>query len=177
MNNRESIVLGGGCFWCLDALYRRVKGVVSVTSGYAGGDTEQPTYEQVGSGTTNHAEVVNVKFDPKEISLETILEIFWAMHDPTTRNQQGNDVGTQYRSTIYYNNDKQKNVIEESLEKVAKKLWNQPITTEIKPLDTFWPAEDYHQDYFSKNPESGYCQIIINPKLNQFKQKFKNKIK
>ena len=177
MNNRESIVLGGGCFWCLDALYRRVKGVVSVTSGYAGGDTEQPTYEQVSSGTTNHAEVVNVKFNSKEINLETILEIFWAMHDPTTRNQQGNDVGTQYRSAIYYNNDKQKNVIEESLEKVAKKLWNQPITTEIKPIDTFWPAEDYHQDYFSKNPESGYCQIIINPKLNQFKQKFKNKIK
>lgn len=172
MSHIDSVILGGGCFWCLDALYRRIRGVVNVTSGYAGGESENPTYEQVCTGFTNHAEVVKVEFQTDEISLETILEIFWALHDPTTKNQQGNDVGTQYRSAIYYNSDEQKKAIEESIETTAKKLWSKPITTEVAPLKTFWPAEDYHQDYFNKNPEHGYCQIIINPKVAKLKQKF-----
>lgn len=171
------IVLGGGCFWCLDALYRRVKGVQTVTSGYAGGTTERPSYELVCTETTGHAEVVKLEFDPNVIELNTILDIFWAMHDPTTRNQQGSDVGTQYRSAIYYTNDAQKQIIDDSIKKTAKKLWSKPLTTEIKPLDIFWPAEDYHQDYFNKNPEQGYCQIIINPKLAKFKKKFGHLIK
>lgn len=168
----ESIVLGGGCFWCLDALYRRVKGVTSVTSGYAGGNTQKPTYEQVCTGFTAHAEVIQIAFDPTRVSLKTLLEIFWVMHDPTTKNQQGNDVGTQYRSVIYYTTAQQKKIIDESIDKTAKKLWSKPLTTEVKPLDTFWPAEEYHQDYFNKHPEQGYCQIIINPKLTKFKQRF-----
>lgn len=171
---KESIVLGGGCFWCLDAIYRRVKGVTYVTSGYAGGDTKEPSYEQVCTGKTNHTEVIEVDFDSSEIDLKTILDIFWSVHDPTTRNQQGNDIGTQYRSAIYYTEDIQKEVIEESIEKTAKNLWSKSITTEIKPLETFWPAEDYHQDFSNKNPEQGYCQIIINPKLAKFKKKFEH---
>lgn len=172
MVKTDSIVLGGGCFWCLDALYRRVKGVIDVTSGYAGGDQQRPTYEQVCTGLTNHAEVIKVTFNPLEISLDTLLDIFWAMHDPTTKNQQGNDVGTQYRSAIYYISNDQKAIIDSSIERTAKKLWAKPLTTEIKPLDTFWPAEEYHQDYFNKNPEQGYCQIIINPKVAKLKKKF-----
>lgn len=174
---KESIVLGGGCFWCLDAIYRRVKGVTNVTSGYAGGDLNEPSYEEVCTGTTNHAEVIKVDFDSSDIDLKTILDIFWSIHDPTTRNQQGNDIGTQYRSAIYYTGDIQKEIIEDSIEKTAKKLWGKPITTEIKPLNTFWPAEDYHQDFFNKNPEQGYCQIIINPKLAKFKKKFEHLLK
>lgn len=177
MGKIDSIVLGGGCFWCLDTLYRRVKGVNKVTVGYAGGATSNPTYEQVCSGTTNHAEVVKVEFDPDVVTLTTILEIFWASHDPTTKNQQGNDVGTQYRSAIFYNSEEQKDIIDASIEHTAKKLWSKPLTTEITQLDTFWPAENYHQDYFNKNPEQGYCQIIINPKLAKFKQKFSHLLK
>lgn len=174
---KESIVLGGGCFWCLDAIYRRVKGVTNVISGYAGGDTKEPSYEQVCTGATNHAEVIKVDFDSSDIDLKTILDIFWSVHDPTTRNQQGNDIGTQYRSAIYYTDDAQKEVIEESLKTTTKKLWDKPLTTEIKPLETFWTAEEYHQDFFNKNPEQGYCQIIINPKLAKFKKKFEHLLK
>lgn len=172
MVKSDSIVLGGGCFWCLDALYRRAKGVTSVTSGYAGGDSDNPTYEQVCTGATGHAEVVRIEFDAELIDLATLLDIFWTIHDPTTRNQQGNDIGTQYRSAIFYDSNNQKDAVDASIERTAKKLWQKPLTTEIKPLEHFWPAEDYHQDYFNKNPEQGYCQIIINPKLAKFKQKF-----
>lgn len=172
MTKTESIVLGGGCFWCLDALYRRVRGVVSSTVGYAGGDRADPTYWDLHSGNNNHAEVVKVEFNPSEIELKTILEIFWAMHDPTTRNQQGHDIGPEYRSIILYGSEEQKQAIDVSIESIAKKLWDKPLTTEIKPLDKFWPAEEEHQDYFNKNPEQAYCQIIINPKVAKLKQKF-----
>lgn len=170
----ESIVLGGGCFWCLDALYRRVKGVISVTSGYAGGTKQSPTYWDLHTPGNTHAEVVQVTFDPSLITLQTILEIFWAMHDPTTLNQQGNDVGVEYRSIILYNSPAQQEEVQQSIESTAKSLWTKPIVTEIKQLDTFWPAEDEHQDYFNKNPEQGYCQIIINPKVVKLKKKFAN---
>lgn len=176
MAQTESIVLGGGCFWCLDALYRRVKGVTKVTSGYAGGEGDKPSYWDLHSPGNSHAEVVQVEFDPKQIDLHTILEIFWAMHDPTTLNKQMHDEGPEYRSVILYSSKEQKQVIDQSVEDTAKKLWSKPLTTEIKPLDTFWPAEDYHQDYFNKNPEQGYCQVIINPKLAKFKQKFSHLI-
>jgi peptide-methionine (S)-S-oxide reductase len=168
----ESIVLGGGCFWCLDAIYQRIKGVTRVTSGYAGGETNNPNYSEVCSGRTRHAEVIKIDFDSNSVALATILDVFWAMHDPTTLNQQGSDVGTQYRSIILHNSSEQKIEIEKSTENTAKKLWNKPIITEVTPLEEFWPAEEHHQDYFNKNPEQGYCQIIINPKLAKFKQKF-----
>lgn len=177
MVKTESIVLGGGCFWCLDALYRQLNGVTGVVVGYAGGDTKSPTYEQVCTGFTNHAEVVEVTFDPSVLSIEIVLDVFWAMHDPTTKNQQGNDIGTQYRSAIYYMSKEQKAAIEASVERTAKKLWSKQLTTEVKPLDMFWPAENYHQDYFNKNPEQGYCQIIINPKVAKLKQKFTHLLK
>ena len=171
---KESIVLGGGCFWCLEALYQRVKGVVSVTNGYAGGETKDPTYDNVCSGQTGHAEVVNVEFDPEQISLETILSIFWASHNPTTLNQQGADIGTEYRSIILYNSAAQLSAIQESQAKVGQPLWKDKIVTELKPLEAFWPAEDYHQNYFNSHPEQAYCQIVINPKLSKLKQKFAN---
>lgn len=168
----ESIVIGGGCFWCLDALYRRVQGITQVTTGYAGGDKENPNYWDLHQPGNTHAEVVKVEFDHKIVSLKTILEIFWAMHDPTTRNQQGADIGIEYRSIILYGTKEQKQVIDETIEEIAKKLWSKPLTTEIKPLEVFYPAESEHQDFFNKNPEQAYCQVIINPKLATFKRKF-----
>jgi peptide-methionine (S)-S-oxide reductase len=174
---RESIVLGGGCFWCLDAIYRRLKGVVASTCGYAGGDTPNPTYWDLHKPGNTHAEVVRVEFDTEQVSLQTILEIFWTMHDPTARNQQGYDIGPEYRSIILYSDEKQKQEIDKSIKQTAKKLWDSPLTTEIRQLDTFWPAESDQQDYFNKNPEQGYCQVIINPKLAKFKKKFKHVLK
>lgn len=177
MNSNETIILGGGCFWCLDAAYRRVKGVIGVVSGYAGGQWPDPSYERVTTGTTGHAEVVQVEFDAQIINLETILEIFWTLHDPTTLNRQGNDAGTQYRSIILYNSPEQQAQIQESIDKTAAKLWGDHITTEVVPLEKFYPAEDYHQDYFNKNPEQGYCQVIINPKLAKLTKKFAQLLK
>lgn len=173
----QSIVLGGGCFWCLDAAYRRVKGVEQVVSGYAGGHWPNPTYERVVSGTTGHAEVVEVTFDPQVITLKTILDIYWTIHNPTTLNRQGNDVGTQYRSIILYNSPAQHAEIEKSIQEIAVPLWGENITTEIVPLEKFYPSEDYHQDYFNKNPEQGYCQVIINPKLQKLTNKFAQLLK
>lgn len=173
----ESIVLGGGCFWCLDAAYRRVKGVLTVTSGYAGGHWPDPTYERVCTGTTGHAEVAQVEFDPKIITFKTILEIFWTLHDPTTLNRQGHDIGTEYRSIILFNSAEQQTQIQQSIEETAKKLWSDKITTEVASLEKFYPAEDYHQDYFNKNPEQGYCQVIINPKLAKLTKKFAQLLK
>jgi peptide-methionine (S)-S-oxide reductase len=173
----ESIVLGGGCFWCLDAAYRRVKGVTTVTSGYAGGTWPNPSYERVTTGTTGHAEVVQIEFNEKLINLQTILEIFWTLHDPTTLNRQGNDIGTQYRSIILFDSAKQQSEIEKSIQKTAIPLWGNHITTEVVPLEKFYPAEDYHQDYFNKHPEQGYCQIIINPKLVKLTKKFAQLLK
>lgn len=177
MAKTDSIVLGGGCFWCLEAIFQRVKGIVSVTNGYAGGTVENPSYEAVCSGETGHAEVVKLAFDPATASLKTILQIFWTLHDPTTRNRQGNDVGTQYRSVIFYENQEQKTTSEESLKQDGQPLWNNPIVTEIKPLEVFYPAEDYHQDYFNNHPEQAYCQIVINPKIAKLKQKFSDQLK
>lgn len=164
--------LAGGCFWCLDAVYRRLKGVEKVVSGYSGGDLPYPTYEQVSLGTTSHAESVQITFDELVITPETILDLFFLIHDPTTLNRQGNDVGTQYRSAMFYKDDEQKAVFEAALER-AKRHWDDPIVTEIKPLDEFYLAEDYHQDYFHKNPGNGYCSIVIEPKIVKARAAYK----
>ncbi len=162
----EYAYLGGGCFWCVEAVYERIEGVKSAVSGYAGGQTRNPTYREVSSGRTGHAEVVRVEFDPGTINYEEILEIFWKSHDPTTLNRQGYDVGTQYRSIILYNDEQQREKAERSKAEVQKSF-SDPIVTEIETLDGFYEAEDYHQDYFAKNPTAGYCQVVIAPKLEK----------
>lgn len=167
----ESIVIGGGCFWCLEAVYQMVEGVNAVTSGYAGGHKKNPTYKEVCDETTGHAEVVKLEFNPNTISLERILEIFWTVHDPTTLNRQGNDAGTQYRSIILYQDDSQKKIAEESL-KAAAANWKNPIVTEIVSLEIFYPAEDYHQNYFRNNPYNSYCAYVVKPKVEKYKKVF-----
>lgn len=162
----DSIILGGGCFWCVEALYDTLEGVVSVKSGYAGGTVVDPTYREVCSGTTGHAEVVDVRFDPARISLTDILDFFWEAHDPTTLNRQGADVGTQYRSIILYRDEAQKSAAETSLKKAQSKF-SAPIVTEIVELKTFYPAEDYHQDYYKNNKNAPYCRFVITPKLKK----------
>jgi peptide-methionine (S)-S-oxide reductase len=172
-DKKESIVIGGGCFWCIEAVFSRVKGVVSAISGYAGGSVANPTYEQVCGGKTGHAEVTEISFDTEAISLESILHIFFTVHDPTTMDRQGNDVGTQYRSAIFYANEEQKLVAEKIIREISDQLiYDNPIVTELKPLDTFYPAEEYHQHYFKKNPEAAYCQIVIAPKVAKFRSKY-----
>lgn len=168
----EVALLGGGCFWCIEAVYRRVRGVESAVSGYAGGKTDNPDYRAVCSGATGHAEVVEVRFDPDIISFEAILEIFWAIHDPTSLNRQGADVGTQYRSVIYYHNEAQKATAEAAIAK-AQPNFDAPIVTELAPAPTFYPAEAYHQNYFDLNPTQGYCQAVIAPKVQKFMTTFK----
>lgn len=172
----ESITLGGGCFWCLDAAYRRVKGIESSICGYAGGDVSNPTYEMVCTGTTGHAEVVQLHFNPDSIGLDTILDIFWAIHNPTTPNRQGNDVGSQYRSIILYHDHQQKQVAEASMRRVSE-LWDEPIVTQILPLQKFYKAEEEHQNYFTRHPEVAYCQVVINPKLHKLQQQFQKFIR
>ena len=167
----QSIILGGGCFWCLDALYRSVRGISTVSCGYAGGTMPEPSYEAVCTGNTGHAEVVKLSFDPSVISIKTILEVFWSVHDPTTLNRQGADEGTQYRSIVLYETEVQKGTIE-SVKSSMQQYWQNPIITEITQLDVFYPAEQYHQNYFENNPEQAYCQLVINPKLAHFKQQF-----
>lgn len=164
--SEETIVLGGGCFWCIEAAYRRLDGVIGAESGYAGGHVEQPTYRQVCTGTTGHAEVVKVTFDSDIISLEDILDFFWRAHDPTTLNRQGADVGPQYRSAIFYNDDRQRAIAEQS-KAAAQASFTDPIVTEITPAGTFYPAEDYHRDYYENNPGQGYCRMVIQPKLKK----------
>ena len=171
-NKTELATLGGGCFWCLEATLELLPGVKAVVNGYAGGHKENPTYEEVCSHATGHAEVVQVEFDPKTISYAKLLETFWEIHDPTTLNRQGNDVGPQYRSTILYHNDAQKRSAEKSKADEQKKL-SRPIVTEIVPLKKFYPAEDYHQDYFRKHPDQAYCQIVIRPKVSKVEKKLK----
>ena len=174
----EVATLAGGCFWCLEAVFREVGGVEDVVSGYAGGTTVNPTYEQVGTGMTGHAEAVQVSFNPSRISFREILKIFFSVHDPTTLNRQGADVGTQYRSAIFYHNDQQKAVAEELIEELNEAhLWKQPIVTQIVPLDTFYPAEDYHQEYFSRAPEQAYCQMVISPKVNKLRKQWAKRFK
>lgn len=165
----SSIILGGGCFWCLDAAYREVRGILSSTAGYSGGPIDHPTYKTVASGTIGHAEVVRLIYDERVISLDSILNIFWVIHDPTTPNRQGHDIGTQYRSCIFYEHDSDRAVIEASV-KMAQLLWKDPIVTEVAKFKVFYPAEEEHQNYYAKNPEASYCQVVINPKLNKLRQ-------
>jgi len=172
-DDNEIAILGAGCFWCVEAIFQRVKGVTAVESGYAGGHVQNPTYNEVISGKTGHAEVAHVTFDPSEITYEEILEVFWHTHDPTTLNRQGADVGTQYRSAIFYLNYEQKEIAEKSLKKTDESdLWNDPIVTEITPVSNYSTAEDYHQNYFNNNPNAGYCSVVIAPKLAKFKKDF-----
>ena len=174
----EYATLGGGCFWCLEAVYQQAKGVHKVTSGYAGGKKETANYSMVCSGATNHAEVVQVQFDPQEISYSEILDIFWTVHDPTTLNRQGNDVGPQYRSVIFYHDDAQKTEAERSVQEEAPKVWDDPIVTELSPLEAFYPAEASHQDYYQKvGNRNPYCTFVISPKVRKFREKFAEKLK
>jgi peptide-methionine (S)-S-oxide reductase len=173
----ETITLGAGCFWCVEAIFQELKGVYKVESGYSGGHVDNPTYKQICYENTGHAEVAQITYDPKVISLELLLEVFWTTHDPTTLNRQGNDVGTQYRSVIFYHNDQQKQIAEKSAKLVGQPLWEKPLVTEISPLINYYPAEDYHQDYYNLNPNQGYCQVIINPKVIKFRKKFADKLK
>ncbi len=165
---QELATFGGGCFWCMEAVLQRIEGVISVTSGYAGGSTPNPTYEEVCTGDTGHAEVVQVACDPTLITYEELLDVFWQAHDPTTLNRQGGDTGTQYRSIILYADEAQKSVAERSRQMAQSKLRN-PIVTEIKPLERFWPAEDYHQNYYNTHTSAGYCRVVISPKLKKLK--------
>jgi peptide-methionine (S)-S-oxide reductase len=168
---------GAGCFWCVEATFQQLKGVSSVVSGYSGGNVENPTYEQVCTGTTGHAEVCQIEYDPEIISFEELLEILFEIHDPTTPNRQGNDVGTQYRSAIFYHNEKQKKIAEKVIEELnAKGIWKNPIVTEITPLTHFYKAKDYHQNYFRNNPNQPYCRVVIKPKLQKFEKTFKLKL-
>jgi len=162
----EYVTLGGGCFWCIEAVYERLDGILSVTSGYAGGNKENPSYEEVCTGHTGHAEVVQIEYDPEVITYEEILDIFWKAHDPTTLNRQGADIGTQYRSIILYHNEEQKRMAEKAKEK-AQSYFDDPVVTEIVSLSAFYRAEDYHQDYYERNPYAGYCSVVIRPKLKK----------
>lgn len=174
----EIATLAGGCFWCLEAVYDELNGVTDVVSGYMGGAMRNPTYEQVCSGTTGHAEVVQVTFDPDVVSYKELLNVFFTIHDPTTLNRQGADVGTQYRSAIYYHSQEQKATAEQVIGEVnAEKLWNAPIVTEVTAAEMFYPAEDYHQEYFVKHPYQGYCQIVIAPKVAKFHKLFHEQLK
>lgn len=174
----EVVTLASGCFWCTEAVFKRVNGVISVVSGYSGGPVDNPSYDQVCSGRTGHAEAVQVKFDPKIISLEQILEIFWYTHDPTTLNRQGNDVGTQYRSAVFYNSQSQKDIalkIKNDLE--SKKVYQNPIVTEITPFKNFYQAEEYHKDYYDNNKTVPYCSYVIDPKISKLLTKFSSSLK
>ena len=172
----EVAILGGGCFWCLEAVYLEVRGVTKVESGYMGGHEPDPTYEQVCAGTTGHAEVVRVEFDPELISYRDILEVFFTIHDPTTLNRQGNDIGTQYRSAIFFNSAEQEGVARHVIAEMAN-VWDAPIVTELVPAATWYKAEDYHQDYFNQHPLQGYCAFVVAPKVAKFRKTFSNRLK
>ena len=175
---RELATLAGGCFWCLEAVYKDLRGVERVVSGYAGGRVPEPTYEQVCSGATGHAEVVQITYDPGAVSFRELLEVFFTIHDPTTLNRQGADVGTQYRSAVFYHTPEQKEEAERVItEMTVNNVWPSPIVTEVAPLDVFYPAEDYHQDYFERNPYQGYCRMVVAPKVAKFRKHFLEKLK
>ena len=173
----QKATFGAGCFWCVEAIFQQLKGVESVRPGYAGGHVDNPSYEQVCSGSTGHAEVAQLTFDPDVISFETLLEVFWATHDPTTLNRQGNDIGTQYRSVIFYRDKAQKKIALWSKKKVAKSLYEDKVVTEISPLENFYPAEDYHNNYVKNNPGNMYCQTVVQPKVRKFRKKFAELLK
>ena len=177
-NGIEVATLGGGCFWCIEAAFEEIRGVLNVESGYSGGSTSLPTYEQVCTGTTGHAEVVQVTFDSDIISFKEILEIFFTVHDPTTLNRQGADVGSQYRSAIFYQNEKQKDIAEQVIKEFeAAKVWDSPIVTKVELLKSFYKAEDYHKRYFGRNPEASYCRVVIAPKIAKLRKKYREKLK
>ncbi|MFA5051568.1 MAG: peptide-methionine (S)-S-oxide reductase MsrA [Patescibacteria group bacterium] len=172
-NNSQLATFAGGCFWCTEAIFKNLKGVIALTPGYTGGIMPHPTYEQVSTGTTGHAEAVQIVFDPATITYEALLNVFFATHDPTTPDRQGNDIGPQYRSVIFYHDDTQRLTAETYIKKLSDgKTFSQPIVTQIKPFNEFFPAEEYHRDYMTKNPNQPYCQITINPKISKLKEKF-----
>jgi peptide-methionine (S)-S-oxide reductase len=174
----ELATFGGGCFWCTEAVFQRVKGVSKVVSGYSGGHVENPTYKQVCTGTTGHAEAIQISYDPNFIDYEDLLEIFWKTHDPTTLNRQGNDFGTQYRSVIFYHNDGQRRLAENYKKKLAEAgIWDKPIVTEITPYKEFYEAEDYHQNYYNENASQPYCSFVIRPKVEKLEKVFRDKLK
>lgn len=177
-DQREVATLGGGCFWCIEAVFDELRGVEGVVSGYTGGHMPNPSYDVVCSGITGHAEVVQVTFDPAEVSFREILEVFFTVHDPTTLNRQGADVGTQYRSAIFYHSDAQRDTAREVIRDLeAEGVWENPIVTQVVPATEFYPAESYHQEYFARNPRQGYCQIVIAPKVSHFRSKYLAKLK
>ena len=172
----EVTTLAGGCFWCLEAVYDQLHGVTDVVSGYAGGHVENPSYKAVCTGTTGHAEVIQVTFDPSVITFRDLLNVFFTIHDPTTLNRQGADIGTQYRSAVFYHSDEQKATTEEVIKEIQS-IWDNPIVTEITPIDHFYPAEDYHQEYFANNPTQGYCSAVVAPKVAKFRKHYLNMLK
>lgn len=174
----EKVTLGAGCFWCVEAIYQRLEGVEKVESGYSGGHVKDPSYEAVCTGRTGHAEVIQVTFDPKKITFKELLEVFFRTHDPTTLNKQGADVGTQYRSAIFYHTEEQKKIAEQVVKETnAAKVWDDPIVTEISPFSAFYKAEEYHQNYYNENSYKPYCMMVINPKLSKFRKEFRGKLK
>jgi peptide-methionine (S)-S-oxide reductase len=175
---KEIATLAGGCFWCVEAVYDELNGIEEVVSGYAGGKVPNPSYEMVCTGITGHAEVVQITFDPKVISFKEILEVFFTIHDPTTLNRQGPDVGTQYRSAIFYHTSEQKRIAEQVIAELeAARIWDVPVVTELKPFEEFYPAEDYHQEYFKRNPSQPYCRVVIAPKVAEFRKRFLYKLR
>jgi peptide-methionine (S)-S-oxide reductase len=177
-NSKEIATLGGGCFWCLEAVFDDLKGVLSVESGYMGGKNPNPSYEQVCGGRTGHAEVVQIKFDPAVVTFKEVLEVFFVIHDPTTLNRQGNDSGTQYRSAIFYHSPEQKSASGQVIANLGSAgLWRDPVVTEVTPVTVFYIAEDYHQEYFARNPGAGYCQFVVAPKVAKFRKHFLSKLK
>lgn len=177
-NNKEIATLAGGCFWCLEAVFTELHGVEKVESGYSGGHVSRPSYEQACTGTTGHAEAVQITFDPKVISFRELLKIFFTIHNPTTLNRQGADVGTQYRSAIFYHTQEQKEIAEQVIQEVnTTKMWNAPIITEIAPFTAFYPAEEYHQGYYKRNPDQPYCRVVIAPKVEKLRKQYCSKLK
>ena len=173
MSDLQTIVLGGGCFWCTEAVFKEVRGITDVESGYSNGQVERPSYEQVCTGRTGHNEVVKLTYDPEQITTRQVLEIFFVVHDPTQLNGQGNDIGTQYRSGIYYTTPEQKEVADAMIRWLGQeKVYGRPVVTEVLPLQNYWPAEDYHQDFFEKNPHQGYCMAVAAPKVAKFRKTF-----
>lgn len=177
-DNLETATLAAGCFWCVEAVFDDLKGVQDVVSGYSGGHTENPTYRQVCDGNTGHAEVAEITFDPSMITFKDILRVFFSVHDPTTLNRQGADIGTQYRSAIFYRSDEQKRDAEEVIKEITDEgVYDKPIVTEVTPFEKFWPAEDYHQEYFLNNPSQPYCQAVVAPKVAKFRKRFVDRLK
>ncbi len=174
----ETATFGAGCFWCTEALFERIDGVISVEPGYTGGNTTNPTYEEICSGTTGHAEVAQIVYNPEKVTYQDLLEVFWKIHDPTTLNRQGADVGTQYRSVIFYHDDLQKQLAQQYLDVLSESnIWNNPIVTQIEPLGTYYPAENYHKDYYERNPNNQYCTFVIAPKIKKFEEIFSDRLK